>query len=247
MEHFNYYNYHTEVEEFFVSKRGAPMLLSPLDWSLVESWRTMGIPLHVVLRSINKCFESYKVDSSRGKRVNTIFYCHQEVLASFKDYVESQVGGSASNDTTTNNNKKEANSNFSKQQIIGYITECCEELEQARLSATQQGYETLGETLNRAIDRLVELTQRLENTSFIDTEKLETDLTVLEEIIYQNLRQNIPIQELKEIEKEAVNQLRLHKKNMEEKVYKQTLESFMAKRLREKFFIPRLSLFYMIY
>ena len=157
MEHFNYYNYHTEVEEFFVSKRGAPMLLSPLDWSLVESWRTMGIPLHVVLRSINKCFEGYKVDSNRGKRVNTIFYCHQEVLASFKDYVESQVGGSVSNNTPTNNNKKEVNSNFSKQQIIGYITECCEELEQARLSATQQGYETLGETLNRAIDRLVEL------------------------------------------------------------------------------------------
>ena len=36
---FNYYNYFTEVEETFVRRRGAHMLVSPLDWALIESWK----------------------------------------------------------------------------------------------------------------------------------------------------------------------------------------------------------------
>jgi hypothetical protein len=252
METVNYYNYFTEVEELFVSKRGAPMLISPLDWSLLEGWKNMGIPLHIVLRGITRCFESHKASSNRDKRVNTLFYCQQEVLSSFKIYVESQVGGPTINPAASDGNSKLNNTsldsaeNSSRQQIIGYITECREELEQARSYAIEQNCLNLAETLNRIISRLVDIAKKLETTNLIDSENLERDLTLLEELIYQSLRNTVTIDELSKVETEANQQLRPHKRAMEPHIYQQTLQNYIAKRLRERYFIPRLSLFYMI-
>src|SRR5690348_4038360 len=44
METFNYFNYYTEIEEYFWQKRGAHLLVSPLDWAIVETWQKAGIP-----------------------------------------------------------------------------------------------------------------------------------------------------------------------------------------------------------
>ena len=41
----NYFNYFTEIEERFQQRRGALLLLSTLDWALIETWREAGIPL----------------------------------------------------------------------------------------------------------------------------------------------------------------------------------------------------------
>jgi hypothetical protein len=43
----NYYNYFTEVENEFVRRRGKHMLVSPLDWSLIETWKQRGVPLRI--------------------------------------------------------------------------------------------------------------------------------------------------------------------------------------------------------
>src|ERR687884_204513 len=52
----NYFNYFTEIEDAFIRRRGKHLLVSPLDWSLMESWKEMGVPLHVVLRGIERAF-----------------------------------------------------------------------------------------------------------------------------------------------------------------------------------------------
>jgi len=49
----NYFNYFTEIEEHFQRRRGSLLLLSTLDWALIETWREVGIPLEVVLRGID--------------------------------------------------------------------------------------------------------------------------------------------------------------------------------------------------
>jgi len=58
MESFNYFNYFTEIEEYFWRKRGAHLLVSPLDWAIVETWQKAGIPLGAVLKGIDRAFES---------------------------------------------------------------------------------------------------------------------------------------------------------------------------------------------
>ena len=44
--------YYQAVEEYFVSRRGEPLILSNADWHQVRKWRTAGLPLRVVLRGI---------------------------------------------------------------------------------------------------------------------------------------------------------------------------------------------------
>ena len=41
----NYFNYFTEIEERFQKRRGSLLLLSTLDWALIETWHEAGIPL----------------------------------------------------------------------------------------------------------------------------------------------------------------------------------------------------------
>src|SRR5919199_4158028 len=90
----NYFNYYTEIEDTFIRRRGKHLLVSPLDWSLMESWKTMGVPLHVVLRGIERSFDSYE-SKPRKRTVKTLFYCQEEVEAQFAEWVESQTGARA--------------------------------------------------------------------------------------------------------------------------------------------------------
>src|SRR5919112_2801081 len=90
----NYFNYFTEIEEAFIRRRGKHLLVSPLDWSLMESWKKMGIPLHVVLRGIEKAFDSYE-SRPRNRSVKTLYYCQEEVEAQFKEWLELKAGAHA--------------------------------------------------------------------------------------------------------------------------------------------------------
>src|SRR6266704_1550820 len=65
MDGWNYFNYFTEIEEYFWKKRGAHLLVSPLDWAIMEAWQKAGVPLEAALRGIDKAFESYQ-RSRRG-------------------------------------------------------------------------------------------------------------------------------------------------------------------------------------
>src|SRR6266576_1316118 len=87
----NYFNYFTEIEDTFVRRRAKHLLLSSLDWALIESWKEMGIPLHVVLRGVEKAFDSWEA-KPRKRSVKTLLYCQEEVEAQYAEWIESRVG-----------------------------------------------------------------------------------------------------------------------------------------------------------
>jgi len=67
----NYFNYFTEIEERFQRRRGSILLLSTLDWALIETWREAGIPLEAVLRGIDTAFDRYDARKYRtARRIN---------------------------------------------------------------------------------------------------------------------------------------------------------------------------------
>ncbi len=240
----NYFNYFTEIEEEFVRRRGSHMLVSPLDWSLMESWRQREIPLQVVLRGISNSFDGYDQRAHRGRKVNSLFYCQQEVEALFQEFTESRVGSS---DPMTDENGNDANgdgaSQFTKTTIHEYLTEHLETL--TRIAARHASADSLRETLERVIMRLEQIIEDLRTARTISPEDLETDLTMIEEVILDGLKENISEEQLKEIEQEGDRKLRTYKKSMGRDVYEKTLGNFVAQRLREQFGVPRLSLFYL--
>jgi hypothetical protein len=78
--------YYRAVEETFVRRRGAAMLLSPRDWNLIGEWKDAGIPLRVVLQAIDNIFEGFGRRAPTGRRINSLSYCRQEVLALHEVY-----------------------------------------------------------------------------------------------------------------------------------------------------------------
>ena len=73
--------YFQSIEEEFVRRRGAAMLLSPKDWALIDAWKAEGIPLRVVLQAIRNVFEAFDRRAPKGRRINSLSYCRQEVAS----------------------------------------------------------------------------------------------------------------------------------------------------------------------
>src|SRR5579863_2184854 len=94
MESFNYFNYFTEIEEYFWRKRGAHLLVSPLDWAIVETWQKANIPLDAVLKGIDTAFESYSRSRRgvSGRPLKSLAYCVDAVLEAAAEAQEALAG-----------------------------------------------------------------------------------------------------------------------------------------------------------
>lgn len=64
----NQFDYFSDIEEEFVRLRGAHLYLSPTEWALIETWKTAGIPLRVVLQGIDKAFKSHASSTNARER-----------------------------------------------------------------------------------------------------------------------------------------------------------------------------------
>lgn len=236
----NYYNYFTEIEDEFVRRRGSHVLVSPLDWSLIETWRQLEIPLSIVLRGINTAFDAHDKLPRGGRKVNSLLYCQQGVEASFQQYRESQVGGGS---TPAPADAKDSESQFGHEKVVEYLEERF-----AALKAKHNEYsanEALAQSLARAIARLEDLIGSLKASGASPDEQLERALTRIEQLILDGLHTSLSDDEKKAARREAQKQLKNYREGMSPEMYEQTLQNFLAKRWRDQFQIPRLSLFYM--
>jgi hypothetical protein len=259
----NYFNYYTEIEDTFVRRRGKHLLLSPLDWALIESWKTMGVPLHVALRGIEKSFDSYEA-RPRHRSVKSLFYCQEEVEAQFADWLEMQRGaavipgetvaadGVAAAEATTEGAAPEVEASarlpFPRAVIAGHLAECRAAVESAaaeRRDGAAAGADELSEALGRVSSRLAELERDFGAAARPDAQQLEAALTDLEGLIDRAVRAGVGADALASARAEAEGQLRPYRARMDVAVYEQTLENLLAKALRERFRLPRLSLFHL--
>jgi len=251
-ERLNYFNYFTEVEEEFVRRRGKHMLISTLDWALVESWKNAGIPLHIVLRAINQAFDAYDAKAQKYRKVNTIFYCQQAVEATFSEYRLAQVGGAQSNENAPQQDSDAARGQRPSEQapfagavILDFLARCDEQLGEARSRSSAAGARELDDAIDRARARLKEITAEIESSTRLDAESLERDLDAIDRMILEGVAKACAEDELKKIRAEAESQLRSYRKKMDKAIYEQTVQNFISRRLREINNIPRLSLFYL--
>ncbi len=229
----NYFNYFSEIEETFNRRRGKHLFLSPLDWALIETWQQRGIPLHIVLRGIEKVFDGVDSQPKRLRSVKSLMYCREEIEAQHAEWLERQVGKNGDNGNEEKNETFGEKSTFSSDAIQQYLEETSGELEKAY--SNMKG--DLRQTLERVLGRLSEL-----KTSFTDAERLEEALTDLEKLIDAELLTSFAN---KEIESEVEKQLASYRNKMDAAAFKQTYDLMLLKRLREKAGVPRLSLFYL--
>ncbi len=207
------------------------MLLSPLDWALIETWQERGIPLHIVLRGIERVFDSVDKQPTRRRSVKGLFYCKEEIEAQYAEWLDSQVGKESR--VESSDPKTQESSLFSDEAISAHLGKVLLELKAAKNKFEDE----LRETLERVENRLAELRE-----NFSNAETLEESLEKMDALIDDSLLHNFSTDNLKsEIEKN----LALYRNKMDAEVYKRTFDLMILKRLREQAEIPRLSLFYL--
>jgi hypothetical protein len=230
----NYFNYFTEIEEHFQRRRGSLLLLSTLDWALIETWREAGVPLAAVLRGIDAAFDKYESRKARARvrRVNGLAYCAQEVMASVEEMKEASVGAAPAQEN------EQSAPGFEVERITAHLEFCADALLQATLAGIAQ--QTAGETSQRLLELATGIRIQLP-----DLEELERTLTVLEEKLFAALLATTPEADLTAVREQAARELAPYKRRMQAYQIRQIEQQFLHKRLLEKYRLPRLSLFYM--
>lgn len=226
----NYFNYFTEIEERFQQRRGGILLLSTLDWALIETWREAGIPLEAALRGIDDAFDKYELRKTRGRarQINGLAWCTQAVMEAVEAMKEASVGAQREGASATA-------PGFEPERIAAHLTECAVQLQNAPLSGIAR------EVAQETAERLRELSPE----SKLNLEELERNLTVMEERLFSGLTATAAESELVALRAESARELAPYRSRMKTEQIRQVEQQFLRKRLLEKYNLPRLSLFYM--
>ena len=238
MDGWNYFNYFTEIEEYFWKKRGAHLLVSPLDWAVMETWQKAGVPLAAVLKGIDSAFESYgRSRRGAGKPLKSLAYCTDAVLDAAAEEMEATTGKAP--DSRSGAQKDP----FSREELKAYFAKNVARLELAteKIQAQQPGLAARLKEIARSLETGTGL---LDSPGALDLEDLERLLTVLEEKMSAALTSHASDELMVRIRREVDGQLALYRKKMKAEQLALVEKQYTQKRLLEEYGLPRLSLYY---
>lgn len=234
----NYFNYFTEIEERFQARRGSLLMLSTLDWALIDTWREAGVPLEIVLRGIDDAFDHYDGKLARAKgrvrKINGLAWCSQAVMQSAERAAEASLAGPAPNTPLTSTETPETG--FEPNRITTFLRTNAAAITAATLPSPADTIAT------DTASRLQTLAETLPSTNLED---LDRTLSVLEEKLVAALFTATPEATLTALREQADRELAPYRGKMGAVQIRQVQQQFLGKRLLESHKLPRLSLFYM--
>lgn len=230
----NYFSYYSEIEEHFVRRRRKNLLISPLDWALIQTWKEMDIPLHIVLRGIDRAFDQFEA-KPKTRLVNSLFYCQQSVQESFEEYVQSRVGETPQEQSTR--------PLVERQESEELLERFSREVFQAHTRAQELGMMELAGVFERALVRLNDLKASLPPEGDIDIDGLEKDLQVLDTAVTESIQKAVGEDVGKLWLDDAKKDLKPYKKRVPKEMFEKILQNYLRKRARQEFAVSLFSLF----
>ncbi len=234
----NYFNYFTEIEQRFQKRRGSLLLLSTLDWALIEMWREAGVPVEAVLRGIDDAFDKFDAKALRGKgrvrKVNGLAWCAQAVMGAMEQMQEASIGSGLSGIPAP-----KIESGFEAERVCRYLEENAKLVEGVPLEGAA------AELAIELVQRLRMIASETRSHGRGTLEEMDRTLTVLEERLFAALLAAMPEDDLVALREQAARELAPYRGKMQAVQIKQVQQQFLQKRLMEVRGLPRLSLFYM--
>jgi hypothetical protein len=239
MDGWNYFNYFTEIEEYFWKKRGAHLLVSPLDWAIMEAWQKAGVPLEAALKGIDRAFESYgRSRRGAGKPLKSLAYCTDAVLEAAEESQEAATG------SVPRGGRAQMEGTFSREELKTYVAKNVARLEKAA-EKRQTDRPELASRLEEIAQALHGCDALVDTPGALDLEDLERRLTVLDEKLHAVLTSDASEDLLLRIRREVDGQLAPHRRKMKAEQLALVEKQYVQKRLLEEFGLPRLSLYYL--
>jgi hypothetical protein len=237
MENWNYFNYFTEIEEYFWKKRGAHLLVSPLDWAIMETWQKAGVPIEAVLKGIDRAFESYQRSRrSAGRPLKHLGYCTDAVLEAAEEQVEASTGRQPKRTRTDDE------AVFSTDELRQYLHNNSSKI--AIATRKLAGRPELVAVLCGVLQSLESTEALLDAPCGPDLEDLERRLTILDDKVQAALATHAGDEVLLGSRREMDAQLATYRRKMKPAQLAMVERQYLQKKLLEHFGLPRLSLFY---
>lgn len=218
----NYFNYFTEIEEHFQRARGTSLfLLSPLDWALIESWKSAGIPLEAVLKGIDEAFEKWRAKPKRTQLVNSLAYCSQAVMDHARRAADNLPASSPS---------EPAESPFPRPSVEAHLHRAAQQLD------ALDGYADVAASVRSILHSL--------DDHFGDLQSLDQRLTALEDRMAAIARTRLSDDDLFAMRRNLDAQLRPYRGKMSTDQIAKLEKAFLDRAVYDRFSLPRLSLFF---
>jgi hypothetical protein len=197
----------------------------------MEVWKDAGIPLEAVIRGIDVAFDKWEKRPRRTRKVNSLAYCAQEVLAAAEEMKEAAVGGDP---------PQKSDPGLDLAAVTEFLRRNAEQL---------RGKSLPGAAARRVADEsasgLREMAASFEAGNAPVMENIERRLTVMEEKLLAALLAEIPEAALLAVRTAADRDLAPYRSRMSAPQIEQLHKQYVQKRVLEQYQLPRLSLFYM--
>lgn len=213
----NYFNYFTEIEQFFQTKREVFTLLSTLDWIIVETWKEQGVPLEVVLKGIDRAFSR----PNAKRKYGSLAYCVKAVEDVLEEQKETRV-------------ERPEPPQISADEIQMYLEDLAEKTHTVARVFPEfaQKFAALAESI-----------RMLDTRNFRDAEQT---LAALEDRLLSILRVAAEENVLVDVQRDVQSELGPFRATMTTEQLAMLEQQLSRRKLLERYNVPRLSLFYLM-
>lgn len=213
----NYFNYFTEIEQFYQTKRDVFTLLSTLDWVLIENWKEQGVPLDVVLKGIDRAFSRAKAK----RRINSLAYCIKAVEEVIEELKDTRV-------------ENPELPEISGEETRRYLDDLAEKTA------------TVGKVFPEFAGRIAAVAEAVRGVDAGNFQDAEQVLGALEERLIAILRVAADESVSIEVKREVEGELAPVRSTMTAQQLAMLEQQLSKRKLLERYNVPRLSLFYLM-
>jgi hypothetical protein len=226
--------YFQAIEEAFSRRRGAPLLLSPRDWALIDGFRRDGVPLRIVLLGIDNVFDAFARRQPGARRINSLAYCRQEILGLHEIHLGLQGVAAGSPAGTAAPDPSRA--------LRRYLARLAKELREALAGASAAGRDALVGPIAEALAVVRREHAALKSAS-ADAAAIERTLAALDARLLEAAAAALPAAERSAIEEETERTLGEAATRMRPEARESTRAAARARLVRRRAGLPRLTLF----
>ena len=219
----NYFNYFTEVEEHFIRRRQKHLLVPPLDWCLIELWKDSGIPLHVVIRGIDRSFETAR---SRRTSPRSLSYCHPAVTQAFEEHQRAMVGAGEEESGPDDFQGRGVQSALVLEHVDRLTASLCKR----------------PEDFDAPLGLLSSLRHEIGARERLDGRQVDQDLSHIGVLVAEVLRDAMERKPLRSLRSEVKKEMKIYKRHLSRELFQRMEESCLHRKLREAAEIPEFGL-----
>lgn len=219
-----------KIERKFNQLRGGPLLISPRDWALMVEWDQRGIPASVIIEALEKGFEKASYQGTSKKSIHSLSYFKGIVEEQWKSFQKRKVG---------KEEKESSDADLSK--IREYLEYLCQSLEAC--ATTISSDPVISKVLKEASYRIHSLMEKNLNSPD-EMESAEEQLSLIDEEIGECLINDSDKETIEALLGDAETELSSMGHFMKDKHYKDIKKRYLLKKLRKKYGIPRVSLYF---